>query len=113
METVEKLHDNAAGLGIEANHISDFLYHIDQLLENVSVEPVYRVDYDFKEKDNNNQIILDIADMNDYWGQDIDRTYVNMNFKITNSNFQIMKSNTLKFNLPNGLSIIKFNGTEE
>ena len=26
---------------------------------------------------------------------------------------KIMKSNTLKFNLPNELSIIKFNGTEE
>lgn len=51
--------------------------------------------------------------MNDYWGQDIDRAYVNINFKITSSNFQIMKSNTLKFNLPNGLSIIKFGGTEE
>ena len=51
--------------------------------------------------------------MNDYWGQDIDRAYININFKITNSNFQIMKNNTLKFNLPNGLSIIKFNSTEE
>ena len=51
--------------------------------------------------------------MNDYWGQDIDRSYININFKITSSNFQIMKGNTLKFNLPNGLSIIKFNGTEE
>ena len=106
------MHDNAAGLGIEANHIEDFLYRIDQLLENVSVEPIYRIDYNFKETDNNNQIILDIARMNDYWGQDMDRAYVNINFKITNSNFQIMKSNTLKFNLLNGLSIIKFNGTE-
>jgi len=106
-------HDNAAGVGIEANHIEDFLYRIDQLLEDVSVEPIYRIDYDFKEIDNNNQLILEIAGMNDYWGQDIDRAYVNINFKITNSNFQIMKSNTLKFNLPNGLSIIKFNGTEE
>jgi len=106
-------HDNAAGVGIKASHIKDFLYHIDRLLEDVSIEPIYRVDYDFKENENNNQIILDIARMNDYWGQDIDRAYVNINFKITNSNFQIMKSNTLKFNLPNGLSIIKFNGTEE
>ena len=106
-------HDNAAGVGIEADHIEDFLYRIDQLLEDVSVEPVYRVDYDFKENDNNNQYILEIANMNDYWGQDVDRAYVNINFKITSSNFQIMKSNTLKFNLPNGLSIIKFNATDE
>ena len=106
-------HDNAAGVGIEANHINDFLYHIDQILEDVSVEPIYRIDYNFNEMDNNNQCILEIAKMNDYWGQDIDRAYVNINFKITSSNFQVMKSNTLKFNLPNGLSIIKFNGTEE
>lgn len=106
-------HDNAHGIGIKGNQVDNFLYHIDQLLENVSVEPVYRIDYDFKENENNNQIILDIAEMNDYWGQDIDRAYVNINFKITSSNFQIMKSNTLKFNLPNGLSIIKFNGTDQ
>jgi len=106
-------HDNAAGVGIKADQINNFLHCIDNLLENVPVDPIYRIDYDFKETDNNNQRILDIANMNDYWGQDIDRAYVNINFKITNSNFQIMKSNTLKFNLPNGLSIIKFGGTEE
>ena len=106
-------HDNAHGIGIKGNQIQNFLYHIDQLLKNVSVEPIYRVDYDFKENENNNQKILDIAEMNDYWGQDVDRAYININFKITDSNFHIMKSNTLKFNLPNGLSIIKFNGTEE
>lgn len=50
--------------------------------------------------------------MNDYWGQDIDRALIKINFKITNSNFQVMKSNTLKFNLPNNLSIIKFSGTD-
>ena len=106
-------HDNAAGLGIEADHVSDFLYKIDQLLEDVSVEPIYRIDYNFNEKENNNQRILDIADMNDYWGQDVDRAYVNIDFKVTDSNFKVMKSNTLKFSLPNGLSIIKFNGTDE
>lgn len=51
--------------------------------------------------------------MNDLWGQDIERAYVNINFKITSSNFQVMKGNTLKINLPNKLSLIKFNGTED
>jgi hypothetical protein len=51
--------------------------------------------------------------MNDYWGQDIERAYVNINFKITNSNLQVMKGNTLKINLPNGLSLIKFNSSDE
>ena len=51
--------------------------------------------------------------MNDFWGQDIDRALIKINFKITKSNFQVMKNNTLKINLPNNLSIIKFNGTED
>jgi len=51
--------------------------------------------------------------MNDYWGQDIERAYIKMNFKITNSNFQVMKNDTIKFTLPHNLSIIKFGATEE
>lgn len=51
--------------------------------------------------------------MNDFWGQDIDRTYIKINFKITDSNFKIMKNNTFKFNLLNNLSVIRFGGTEE
>lgn len=108
-------HDNAAGLGIKSEQITNFLNTIDTLLSssNISSEPIYRVDYSFKEQDDNNQKILDIANMNDLWGQDIERAYVNINFKITSSNFQVMKGNTLKINLPNKLSLIKFNGTEE
>ena len=40
------------------------------------------------------------------------RSSVAEKFKVTSDNFQIMKSNTLKFNLENNISIIKFNGTE-
>lgn len=106
-------HDNAFGLGIFPEAIDEFLKIIDARSRYVSIEPIYRIDYDFKENENNNDKILDIAAMNDYWGQDIERAYININFKITNSNFEIMKNNTFKFNLPNGLSIIKFNGTDE
>lgn len=106
-------HDNAAGCGIQADKTEEFLNRMDLLLADVSSEPIYRIDYDFDENDNNNDKILEIANMNDFWGQDIDRAYVNINFKITNTNFKVMKSNTLKFILPNGLNIIKFSGTEE
>ena len=41
-------HDNAAGLSIQAEQVDIFLAHIDSLLKNVSIEPLYRVDYDFK-----------------------------------------------------------------
>ena len=42
-------HDNAAGLSIQAEQVDIFLAHIDSLLKDVSTEPLYRVDYDFKE----------------------------------------------------------------
>ena len=106
-------HNNAAGVSIKGSEVNNFLCRVDKLLEGVSVDPIYRIDYNFSERENNNQKILQIAKMNDYWGQDVDRAYVNINFKITSSNFQIMKNNTFKFNLLNGLSIIKFGGTEE
>lgn len=106
-------HQNAFGISLCANQINSFIAETDELLKEMSSEAIYRVDYEFNENENNNQKILTIAQMNDYWGQDIDRALVKINFKITNSNFQVMKSNTLKFNLPNNLSIIKFNGTDQ
>ena len=113
METIVTTHDNAFGCGIKTEDINNFIQVTDELLKDMSSEAIYRIDFDFDEKENNNQTILDIAQMNDIWGQDMDRAYVKITFKITNSNFQIMKSNTLKFNLLNGLSIIQFGGTEE
>ena len=51
--------------------------------------------------------------MNDFWGKDFERAYILVRFKVTPSNFHIMKSNTFKFDLPNKISVIKFSGTEE
>ena len=51
--------------------------------------------------------------MNDFWGKDIDRPHVLVKFKMSDAKFTVMKSNTLKFTLPNNISIIKFGGTDE
>ncbi len=107
-------HENAAGLGVAADQVDEFLATADKLMENVSAEPIYRVDYFFKNpSEQDNQKILDISALNDYWGQDVDRAYVGIRFKVTDSNFAVMKSNTLKITLDNGLSLIKFGGTDE
>lgn len=105
-------HDNAFGLGINAEDSGKFLEYIDETLSNVSTESLYYVDYVFTEEDIDGDIIADIASMNDWWGQDLERSLVVIKFKVTNNNFMIMKNNTLKFTLKN-ISIIKFGGTEE
>lgn len=106
-------HDNAAGVGIYADRAQEFLDQLDEQLAAVPAESVYRIDYDFDEKDIDKEKILQIGGMNDLWGQDFDRAFVCVTFKVTDNNFAVMKSNTFKFALPHDVTAIKFNGTEE
>lgn len=107
-------HDNAAGVGILADAVEDFIAEANRRMNTVSGEPLYRVDYYFKRIDEEaEQRILDISYLNDLWGQDVERAYIAINFKVTQSNFTIMKNNTLKIALNGNLSIIKFEGTDE
>ena len=51
--------------------------------------------------------------MNDFCGKDMNRAYICIKgLKVCDNNFKVMKSNTLKFILPN-IDIIKFGGTED
>lgn len=107
-------HQGAFGLGLPEASIAAFLEYTDEQLKDMQSEPVYYVDYDLDESETDiGQKILALAALNDYIGKDIDRPYVMISFTITSSNFTVMKSNTLKFTLPNGINIIKFSGTEE
>lgn len=108
-------HPNAAGVSIQADKIETFLEQIDSLLAKYSTELSFDVDYYFKDNLTNHEkdIVCQIANLNDLWGQDIERAKVAINFKVTENNFTVMKANTLKINLPNQVSLIKFGGTEE
>ena len=106
-------HDNAHGLGIKKDMITEFIDYMDNVLQDLPSEPEYLVDYYFTDTNEETcKRILDIAKMNDFWGQDIDRSHVAIKFRITKDNFSVLKSNTLKIQLPN-LSIIKFGSTDE
>lgn len=106
-------HENAAGLGVRADCIKEFMAMVDAEMSEFPHEPIYRVDYVFDEINIDNQAILDIAEMNSYWGQDVERAYILMKFKVTDSNFAVMAKQTLKITLNNKLSLIKFGGTDE
>ena len=116
-------HQGAFGLGIgydysDAEEISgDFIYqfldYTDEALKDMSSEPVYTLDFLIDEKDLNPIMIFDIAQMNDYWGKDMDRALVGIKCKVNKNNFFVMKSNTLKITLPNGVSALKFGGTDD
>lgn len=116
-------HQGAFGLGlgydypgdeeVAGDYVYQFIDYTDEILKDLSSEPSYYVDYVWDYNSIDGEKILEIADMNDYWGKDLDRSLVYIrNIPINDTTFKIMKSNTLKFSCPN-VDIIQFGGTDE
>jgi len=110
-------HQNAFGLGIKPENVSKFIELTDEALKDLQSEPLYYVDYIFKGVDVKAETILDIANLSDLWGQDVDESLIVVeNLKITKENLTLMspdKKPTLKITLPNKLSLIKFGSSQE
>ena len=109
-------HQGAFGLGIPAQNIEAFLEKTDELLKDMSDDAVYYVDYIYEGYDVNGQDILDIAYMNDIWGQGMDEPYVAFKgLKIKKDMVTVYrkKDNTLKITLPNRISLIMFKVDDE
>ena len=83
----------------------------------MSEEALYYVDYIYDGTNVNAENILDIADMDVYWGKDIDESLVAIkNLKVTKDMVTLMspdKTPTLKITLPNRIAIIKFGSSQE
>ena len=110
-------HQGAFGLGIPENEIENFLNKTDELLKDMSDEPVYFVDYIYNGVDVQPQNILDIASLNDLWGKDVDEAIVAIHdLKVSKDMITLMspdKKPTLKITLPNKVALIKFGSSQE
>lgn len=104
-------HSNAAGIFL--TDPGAFVDDMDKELANISTDIVYYVDYIFNEYTIDPEVIIALAELNDYLGQNFSRPQVFVeNIKITNDNFKVMKSNTGKIDV-NGISIMLFGMTDE
>ena len=110
-------HQGAFGLGIEEDCIADFIQKTNEILKDTSDEPVYFVDYIYNGESVEPQNILDIANMGQFWGKDMDESLIAIErLKVTANMVTLMspdKSPTLKITLPNRTSIIKFGSSQE
>lgn len=110
-------HQGAFGLGIEEHNIQSFIDATNEMLKDMSEEPLYYVDYIYDGGNVDPQNILDIADMDSYWGKDIDESLIAIKgLKVTKDMVTLMspdKTPTLKIILPNKVSIIKFGSSQE
>ena len=110
-------HQNAFGISIKKEYIDKFIELTDIALKDLQSEPLYYVDYIFKGVDVTPNVILEIAGLNDIWGQDMDESLICVeNLKVTKENLTLMspdKKPTLKITLPNKLCFIKFGSSQE
>ena len=109
-------HPNAYGISIKEENIQSFIDKTDIALKDMSDEAIYYVDYIFEGQNCNPQIILDIAEMDDYWGSELDEALVAINgLKVTKDMVDVYRksTNTIKISLNNGISLMKFNADEE
>ena len=91
-----------------------FIEKTDEVLKDISSEPIYFVDYlwDVNEVEPNR--ILDIAKLGYLWGSNMQESKVGIkNIEVSKENVTVMASNTLKITLPNGVAIIKFRASDE
>lgn len=117
METKRLLHANAHGASIPESRIQEFIDATNKLYENISKEPVYWVDFIWGLNEIDSNIILDIAESKDYWGQEVPEPYVAIkNISLDSCMVQLLspdKNPTIKIMLPNGVAVMKFKASEE
>ena len=109
-------HPGAFGLTIKTDNIEAYLSATDEILKEMSNEPIYYVDYIWEADTVNPEAILTIASLENLFGKDFNEPLVAIkNLKVTPEMVAVYdkKSLTIKFSLPNGISIMKFNATEE
>ena len=85
-------HQGAFGLGIDMGKndehqgegLLQFIDYTDEALKEMSSEPIYAVDYIYNGDDVNGENIIDIANLNDLWGKDMDEPFICIqNLKVT------------------------------
>ena len=110
-------HQGAFGLGISAEDVLLFVERTNEILKDISDEAIYYVDYIYGNTNVKPEHIEDIARYPELWGKDMDEPFIAIKgLKITKDMITLMspdKSPTIKITLPNKLTIIKFNSSEE
>ena len=109
-------HPGAFGLSINEENIQTFIQKTDEILSSMNDEAIYYVDYIYNGNNINPQNIFDIADMEDLWGKDMDQPYIAIHdLRITPQMVTIYdkKGYTIKIQLDNSISLLKFKATEE
>ena len=109
-------HGNAHGFGIAESNLDAFIAAMNEKYKDIPREAVYWVDYIWSAAEANPNNLLELAEMSDFWGQDMPASQIAIE-DIDLSQCQIRlcgaKNNTLRMILSNGLVLVRFGIDED
>ena len=109
-------HGNAHGFGIAESNLDAFITAMNEKYKDIPREAVYWVDYIWSAAEANPNNLLELAEMSDFWGQDMPASQIAIE-DIDLSQCQIRlcgaKNNTLRMILSNGLVLVRFGIDED
>ena len=110
-------HPNAFGFGILDENFDAFLEYADTTLKDIEFSPSYKVDFIHSVNNLSPKEILELGNMKNLWGQNMDEPLIAVeNVAVTKDMITLMardRNPTLKIQLPNGVTCIKFKSSEE
>lgn len=110
-------HPNAFGFGILDENFDAFVEYADTTLEDIEFSPSYKVDFIHSANDIRPKEILELGNMKNLWGQNVDEPLIAVeHLSITKDMITLMsrdRNPTLKIQLSNGVTCIKFKSSEE
>ena len=108
-------HPGAFGLSIDEANIQTFIQRTDKILSSMNDEAIYYVDYIYTPETISAENILDIANLDDLWGKDMDEPFIAIKgLKVKPEDVAIYdkRGYTIKIKTPSGVDIIKFRASE-
>ena len=109
-------HQGAFGLGLREYNLNHFLTLTDFVLQDMPDEKIHYVDYLYRGNAVNEEQLLDITNLSNLYGKDIDESKVAIEkLKVTSDMVQVYvkKNNTLKITLPNKVALIFFDASDD
>ena len=109
-------HQGAFGLGLREYNIADFLKATNRALIDMPNEQIYYVDYLYRGNQVNEEQLLDITNLQNVYGKDVNESKVAIEkLKVTSDMVQVYtkKNNTLKITLPNKIALVFFDADDE
>ena len=108
-------HQGAFGLGLREENLEKFILACDCTLQDMPDEQIHFVDYLYRGANVNEAQLLDITNLSNLYGKDINESLVAIEkLKVTADMVQVYvkKNNTLKITLPNKVALIFFDADD-